>query len=218
MTGNPQTLDVPPATRARAPGWRDPRMWVGIVLVAVSVVAGARLVGGSDDSVQVWALARDVPAGQELSADDLVAARVSFARPGQVDSYLRVDRTLPAQLHLVRPLAAGELVPAAAFGEPDLAGLAEVSLSLDAAQVPTGVEAGSLLDVWVIGEPERGRSRAEEVLTDVRVLAAPRPQESFGSVSGSRQLVIGVDPEQSEALAVVLGATGDDTIRVVAGG
>ena len=28
--------DVPPATRATTSGWRDPRLWIGVVLVCVA--------------------------------------------------------------------------------------------------------------------------------------------------------------------------------------
>ena len=42
------------------PGWRDPRLWIGIAIVAVSVVAGARLLAAADDSVTVWAAAADL--------------------------------------------------------------------------------------------------------------------------------------------------------------
>ena len=52
-----------PAQRVRRPGWRDPRLWIGVVLVAGSVVAGARLLAAADDTVQVWAAATDLGAG-----------------------------------------------------------------------------------------------------------------------------------------------------------
>ena len=41
--------------RGHRPAWRDPRLWIGVVLVAASVVAGARLLAAADDTVQVWA-------------------------------------------------------------------------------------------------------------------------------------------------------------------
>src|SRR5690242_2876688 len=45
-------LDVPAATRTRPSGWRDPRLWVGVVLVTGSVVAGARILSAADDMTQ----------------------------------------------------------------------------------------------------------------------------------------------------------------------
>ena len=41
--GRPDAVVPPPAVRASTPGWRDPRLWVGVAIVAVSVVGGARL-------------------------------------------------------------------------------------------------------------------------------------------------------------------------------
>ena len=70
-------VDVPVATRTSTPGWRDPRLWVGIVLVTGSVVAGARLLSGADDMTSVWSASADLVGGQTLTADDLVATRVS---------------------------------------------------------------------------------------------------------------------------------------------
>ena len=71
--------DVPPALRGHRSGWRDPRLWIGVVLVAASVVVGARVLAAADDTVQVWAAAADLGAGQRVDADDLVAQRVRFA-------------------------------------------------------------------------------------------------------------------------------------------
>ena len=83
---------VPPATRASRPGWRDPRLWIGVVIVAVSVVGGARLMASADDTVGVWSVAVDAGPGTRLSADDLVAHRVRFADAGDVDGYFTVER------------------------------------------------------------------------------------------------------------------------------
>lgn len=51
MTTDPSSTTPPPATRTGTPGWRDPRLWIGVLVVAASVVLGARIVGGSDDTV-----------------------------------------------------------------------------------------------------------------------------------------------------------------------
>ena len=53
--GLPTASDVPAALRGQRPAWRDPRLWIGIVLVAASVVVGARVLAAADDTVQVWA-------------------------------------------------------------------------------------------------------------------------------------------------------------------
>ena len=68
MPGVNQTTSAPPAApggpptalRLRNPSWRDPRLWVGVALVLVSVVAGARLLASADDTVGVWSASSDL--------------------------------------------------------------------------------------------------------------------------------------------------------------
>ncbi|HRK48490.1 MAG TPA: hypothetical protein PK324_22875, partial [Nocardioides sp.] len=65
----PPGVDVPSAVRGHRSGWRDPRLWVGVVLVAVSVVVGSRTLAAADDTVQVWAAAADLGVGQRVEAE-----------------------------------------------------------------------------------------------------------------------------------------------------
>ncbi|GAA5124276.1 flagellar protein FlgA [Alloalcanivorax gelatiniphagus] len=213
---------MPPATRTAAPGWRDPRLWIGVVLVAGSVVAGARILSGADDMTPVWSASSDLAAGQTLTADDLRVARVRFDEAADHGRYLGVDDELPAALTLTRPLSAGELVPAAALGEEAVDDTVAVSIAVSAEHVPTDLARGSLVDVWVIADRSlagRGAARgaAELVLGDIAVLDAPVVSDTFASAT-SRQLVLAVPVADEESLGVVLAASGDDRVRVVGRG
>jgi hypothetical protein len=173
----------------------------------------------ADETTAVWAAAGDLAEGQVLDAEDLVATRVRFVDAGNGGRYLAVEEELPAELTLTRDLGAGELVPASALGAASAGTTVSVSVSLPADQVPTGVAAGSRVDVWVVDE-DRGARRgpsAEKVLADVVVLEAPSAAESFAAASG-RQVVLGVPEDEEEALARVLAASGDGTVRVVGRG
>ena len=207
---------LPAATRARPPGWRDPRLWIGIAIVAASVVIGARVVGSADDTVTVWSVATDLAPGHQVTEADLVVARVRFEEESTTSLYLATDEELPADLHLVRGLTAGELLPRAALGSATDAGTVQVSVAVAPQQVPPGVGAGDRVNVWVVDEA-RGDSRpgASRVLEDVVVVAAPAAAESFGSVADGRQLVLGVPRDESEAVASILAASGDDRVRIV---
>ena len=213
--------DVPAATRASTPGWRDPRLWIGVVLVTGSVVAGARILSGADDMTPVWSASGDLVAGQTLTAGDLRATRVRFDEGADRDRYLEVDDELPAALTLTRPLAAGELVPAAALGEEPADDTVAVSIAVSAEHVPTDLVRGSRVDVWVIADrtlaERRSRSAAELVLADIVVLDAPVVTDAFASAT-SRQLVLGVPGADEESLAMLLAASGDDRVRVVGRG
>ena len=209
--------DVPAATRAGTAGWRDPRLWVGVVLVTGSVVAGARILSTADDMTAVWAASADLAAGQTLTADDLRATRVRFDDGADERHYLGVDDELPADLTLTRALAAGELVPAGALGEETDADTVSVSVAVAAEHVPTDLARGSRVDVWVIGEDRGSRAEAELVLDDVLILDAPVVSDSFASAT-SRQLVLAVPQDDEESLGLVLAASGDDRVRVVGRG
>ncbi len=213
-----RAVDVPVASRASSPGWRDPRLWIGIALVTGSVVAGARILSGADDMTAVWSASSDLVAGQTLTADDLTATRVRFAEGADQQRYLPVDDELPDTLTLTHPLAAGELVPAGALGEEAADDTVAVSIAVSAEHVPTDLVRGSHVDVWVIdgqsAGARRSRAAAELVLADVLILDAPLVSDSFASAT-ARQLVLAVPQDDEESLGLVLAASGENRVRVV---
>lgn len=214
MSRNPHPADVPAATRSTAPGWRDPRLWVGVVLVTGSVVAGARIMAGADDTSAVWAASGDLVAGQTLTSDDLTATRVRFSDVADGERYLAVDERLPDELTLVRAVEAGELVPASVLGAESGEETVTVSIAVAPEHVPTDLVTGSHVDVWVVGEDRRSRRAAELVLDDIVIIDAPVVSDSFAT-SGNRQLVLAVPVVDEDALARVLAASGDNLVRVV---
>ena len=214
VSRNMSSVDVPTATRSRTPGWRDPRLWVGVALVAGSVVAGARIMATADDASAVWATSRDMEVGQPVTAEDLTATRVRFADIEDGSHYLGVEEQLPDELTLTRSLDAGELVPVGALGADPGAESVAVSIAVPPEHVPTGLAAGSHIDVWVLEEGRGLRKAAELVLADVVILDAPVVSDSFAT-SGSRQLVLAVPVDEQDALARVLAAGAGDLVRVV---
>lgn len=199
---------VAPATRATRPGWRDPRLWIGVALVVVSVVAGARLLAAADDSVPVWVAAADLAAGDQLSAADLEPRRVRFADAGDLDRYLAADQPLPTEARLLRGVGAGELVPASAIGSADDSDLLHLPLAVDLA--PAGVAAGSVVDIYVRDTGRCGECE-QAALQDVTVLGAPTTDD----LSGVRQLVVAVEPTDAEAWFALLAGLEQPVVTVV---
>ena len=79
LTAPTRSDTAPPrATRSRRPGWRNPRLLLGVVLVAGSVVLGARVLAAADDTVGVWAVSRSLPAGAAVEDGDLERRQVRF--------------------------------------------------------------------------------------------------------------------------------------------
>ena len=122
--------DTPAARRVTSPGWRDPRLWLGLAIVAASVLVGGLVLGTSDDTVPVWAAADPLGAGHVLTADDLAVRRVRFDDANAFALYFRADEQLPADLRLSRDVGAGELVPRAAVGPAAAGDLRQVPVSV----------------------------------------------------------------------------------------
>lgn len=216
---------VPAAQRAHRPGWRDPRLWVGIALVAASVVVGARVLAAADDTVQVWAAASDLGAGERVGTDDLVAQRVRFADADALAGYFTVDDELPADLELTRSITAGELVPRAAVGAPGRAGLVEVPVAVEPELVPPGVGPGDVVDVYVVAPLSAGVPGADDgdaqpavptgaALSGATVVDAPELASSFGT-SGKRQLVLAVPEADAPAFFALLARYDAPSLTVV---
>jgi hypothetical protein len=211
VTSSLGTSQPPSAVRAGRPTWRDPRLWVGVAIVAGSLLVGARVLGQAEESVAVWAAREELAAGATLDPAAVVARQVRFVDPADLDLYL------PADVRLVHGLGAGELVARSAVSAADDTGLLTVPISVPALAVPPDLAAGSHVDVWVTLESATGQTRSRPLLVDVVVIAAPAPDDSFG-VSGDRQLVLGVDESQGEELGRTLAAVGESAITVVGRG
>lgn len=216
------TAGTPAARRASAPGWRDPRLWVGLAIVAASVLVGGLVLGSSDDTVPVWAAADSLGSGQVLTADDLAVRRVRFDDSGALTAYFRADQRLPADLRLSRDVGAGELLPRAAVAPAADNDLRQVPVSVAPGQVPGAVGVGDLVDVYV-RPVSRAGCRTSTVcdgrpaVSGVTVLAAPHEEDAFGS-DGSRTLVLGMSGAEAQRFFHLLASTDDAALTVVGRG
>lgn len=197
----------PRATRHRASAWRDPRLLVGVVLVAGSALLGATLLSG-EETVDVWATRDALTAGEPVRADGLVRREVRFADQGDADRYLTADQPPPEGASLTRDVGAGELLPRAAVTADRPSTVVEVPLRVAGEAVPLTVRAGSVVDVWVTPDPALAPADTEPgpaqlVLAEVRVLAVSRGGGALGA-SAERQVIVGLDATQERDLAGAL--------------
>jgi hypothetical protein len=207
------------AVRAPTPGWRDPRLWVGLLIVAVSVVAGARLLSAADDTVAVWAVADEHGVGDTLVAEDLVATRVRFADADRLGDYFTTDDELPADLELTRGVGADELLPRAAVGTRGATSTVQLPVAVDAEQVPGSVGSGSVVDIYLVAPAGAGAARgrtpgARPALAGVTVVEAPPLTESF-TATGKRQLVLAVEERDARRFFGLLGSVESPVLTVV---
>ena len=216
LTAHRPETGAPPATRSRRPGWRNPRLLLGLVLVAASVIVGARLMAAADDTVGVWVVARDLPAGATLGVGDVERRQIRFPDADTADRYLASDNDLPDASTLNRPVSAGELLPRSALATESGPDLVEVPVSVVSDDLPATVRQGSVVDIWVAPKVSAvaGRTpKAVPVLTDVVVVAVPRSSNTLAPES-TRQVIVGVPASRSDDLGTALGSISDGRVVV----
>lgn len=191
--------------------------------MAASVVAGSRVLAAADDVVGVWAVSEDAAPGARLDAEDLEVRRVRFAEADELERYVPVEEELPSEVVLTRGVGAGELLPRAAIGSPQEADRAVLRVAVAEEQVPATVEAGAVVDVYLLddgggavdeaGQPGRD-DVGEPVLQGVGVLEAPGVGDGLSS-TGSRSLDLAVTPEQAQAWFEARAGVGAPLVSVV---
>lgn len=138
----------PRASRLATPGWLDGRLVLGVLLVLVSVVVGARVLSSADRSTLVYAVREDMAPGSEVLAADVERVRVRLF--DNADAYLAGTSPFPAGYVLRRAVGAGELLPREAVspvGDP--VDFRIVTVAVAAGHLPASLEAQQQVDIWV---------------------------------------------------------------------
>ena len=180
------------------------------------MVLGARLMAAADDTVGVWAVARDLPAGATVATADLERRQIRFPDDATADGYVAASDPLPVSTTLSRPVAAGELLPRAAIATERTADLVEVPISVASDDLPRTVRQGSVVDIWVtpaVPAVSGQRVRAVPVLTDVVVVAVPRASDTLAPQS-TRQVIVGVPSARAADLGPALGGMSEGRVVV----
>lgn len=211
----PATTPAPPARRHHRPGWRDPRILVGIAIVATSVLLGVKVLAAADDTVGVWALRTDLPAGTRVDAREVERVQIRFDTHAAADRYLSADEPLPADSVLRRSVGRGELLPRRALAGVDRA-LVEVPVSVEVDELPATVKEGSVVDVWVTPQTATTAQRLADatlVLDDVVVVRAPKGTDTLAP-AGTRQVIVGVTADRAQKLGPALGRTSSGRVVI----
>lgn len=198
------------AGRLRRPGWRDPRLLVGLLLIAVAVSAVAGIVRSADTTFPYYAAADTLTPGTVLTTDDVVVVRVrvpdgTYVAPGEE----------PWGQVVTRVVGNGELMPRAALAAPaDFDGRPiAVRTSLPLAD---GVERGSVVDVYLT-RTDADEPRTELVASSLVVESVDHDSGSFSA--GSVETVYVVVPQRDiEQFLDALAAEGDISVVGPAGG
>lgn len=223
----------PRASRLATPGWLDGRLVLGVLLVLVSVVVGARVLSAADRSTLVYAVNKDLTAGSVLQPQDLVPVRVRlFESAGQ---YVAVGDRLPTGYVVRRAVGNGELLPLAALYPADeQVDYREVTVPVEVGHLPPRLPANVQVDVWVTPEAadqqppaappgaepatssELRLRGAQLVLQGVTVLDVDADGGSFRG-STTIPVVLQVRPREVAALVSAMSLGRIDVVRVPRG-
>lgn len=158
--------------RKTARNWLDPRLLIGLGLVAASVAGTVAVVQGVGQTESVWAADDTLMPGDVIHDGDLVAVDVRLGTT--TDHYLSADESVVG-LVVGTPIQAGELVPALALGAGSSSDLAAIVVAVPG-PLPQGVSAGAAVDVWVATALEQQTfGPPEERVDDALVVGVVTP-------------------------------------------
>lgn len=202
-------IDAVPAVQPLRSRRRTGLMLGGVALIAGCGLLSALLYLGVDDREEVLALARDVPYGQQLTSQDLVAVRVALdpaVHAVPADSLTDVIGTpVSADLHQ------GQLLPPAGLhtDASPANGRQLVAVPLRATQFPVrGLSSGDLVDI--VSTPAAG---GEAPSAPPPVIKARVVRVGEADLDGTRVVDVEVAATDGAALAARV-ATGNIAVVV----
>ena len=204
-----------PATRISVPRWLDARVAVGLLLVLVSVTAGARVVAEAGHLTPVYVAAHDLSPGQRLEAADLAVARV---RLDDGSRYLAASAAAPVGYLVTRAVGAHELLPAAALSSgAALADTRMVTVPVQPGHLPADLGHGDLVDVYVTPKTATGRAVPDPTLVLAKVAVDSREGGSR-TFAGASALAVVLTVPQDQVVAMVHAVESGtiDLVRVAA--
>ncbi|MFN2538939.1 MAG: hypothetical protein ABR549_12460 [Mycobacteriales bacterium] len=208
----------PTASRLATPSWLDGRLVLGVLLVLVSVLVGAKVLAGADSSQQVWSATHELAPGTVLVAGDLELTKVRlFGRSGR---YLAGPA--PVGYVVLRSIGVHELLPRDALSAPGkTVQRRDVSVAVAYGHLPSDLRGGDVVDLYVTPDDKAIRRGGKGVdltvprlvLSNVVVARVTRPS-GLSSSGQTIPVVLTVDPSQVLAVVQALADGPLDLVRV----
>lgn len=194
--------------RQSAPRRPDVRLLLGSVLIIISVILGAVMLGKPDSTVPMWVATRDLPEGTLVLASDIAKHSVDSPMSGYLS-----DSDVVVGSRLARPVAAGELIHASAISTTRIAPATRlVTVAVDALHAPSDLQRGQRVDLWTTPVIESVISAPQLVMANLFVSAVPAVDER--GISSSMGITLEVPLESVGAVIAALRSGDIDVVRV----
>lgn len=189
------------ASRIRAPGWRDPRLIVGIILVLLSITGVVALIQTMDAREGYWAASVDLVPGAEVSAEDFHIVQASMSESS--DRYWIADDQLPSKFLVSSTIRQGEMLPVQDVSNSDPDGRQQVGVRVSK-DMPSAVTTGSRADAWVALASADGRGFEEptKLISNAEVVGMNDNSSAFAAAETTTVYLM----LSEEALPTVLDA------------
>jgi hypothetical protein len=200
----------PIAGRLRRPGWRDPKLVVGVALIAFSVVAVATVVQSADVTVPHYSARHTLTPGTVITEADVTLTSV---RVGS-GAYLSADAEPPWGQVVTRVVGEGELIPASSLTSRDGFDARPVAVRTS---LPLGeaIERGSIVDVWLTLETEDG-PESSQIAAGLVVEQVDRAGGAF-AVANAETVYVVVPAHQLADFLDAIASDGDISVVGLAG-
>jgi hypothetical protein len=196
----------PPPRRVRKPSWLDLRLVLGVILVLAAVLIGAKVIQSARHTDKLVALTRDLAAGTTLQAADLRLVDVALPDSVRHAGVYLADPDKAIGKVLARPVAQGELLPAAVLGAAPVRTRISLPLAADAAPK---LSRGQRIVVWLSDKQCPSVVLLPDVVVqDVRAADAGE----FSSGGAGQDVVLGLPPQLAQRIVTALAIDGA-TIR-----
>lgn len=206
-------LPAPSATRLKSPSWLDGRLVVGVVLVLLSVVVGAKIIASSDRYDVIWAASRDIAPGTTLVKADLVRVNVRFKDHGSL--YISANGSAPVGRTTIQPLADGQLIPLAAVPATAPVPVRLVTIPVARLHMPRGNDLhGVQVDLYVTPKSIGGDVQAAPQLVLANVTIADTIIDSSLGGSDGSGVVLSVPLPYVDAVVAAAQQGAVDLVRV----
>lgn len=180
--------------------WVDPRLFLGALLVASSIVGVVAVLVVGNRTEVAYAASSTIAPGQLITVGDLVAVEVALG--SSAAAYLSVETAPAGDFIVTQAVQSGELVPRSAIGDPD-SSRSSVIIEI-AGGLPAELGAGSAVELWSSLESSPGTYGAPALTSANAIVARILPQE--GTLSSSqvdRVELLVPKPEVPALLAVI---------------
>ncbi|TLK51223.1 MULTISPECIES: hypothetical protein [Glutamicibacter] len=193
---------VPVSPRVRRARWKEPRLLLGLLLVAAAVTGTVVLVNSMDERTAVYVAKQDITLGEPLGEENLEVAHVQLG--DSMQHYVPAEAQHLQDARANTFIGSGQLIAQDFVTRSELGSRRPINIDLPVDLSPA-ITPGSRVDVWIAQrEPGTASYGTPELLANLVEVSA-RTERAAGLVGQSAvNLELLVEPAYLEPLLQAL--------------